>query len=383
RTARLGSEDQQLQNVRDQFKAMIESKGKAAGEMRQGVTAYNDVAKQAAELGKQAQTAGNLELHDTEAGPLMINRQTGVAQHVTVDGQPVGPKVQLKESQPLMGADNKPHTYMLDEKGNKVVDLGVHYERPVNVNVGGGGGAPGTPGKTGPEYLASLSPNIAATVKAIGEYREPPPNAANRSKEAQQLLSAVNQVYPEFKADIWPTLTAARKSFTSSGVGTVVNSFNTALQHLDRLQSNIPLGTGLSTINAVENVFTPSGSKRGLTLGKFDTDANAVSNEVQKAYKGGVVTNDEYRTMMNLLDRNAAPDRIRSNIGELRQLLKGKLDSFRRQYESGLPPGSVIPLETLGLNGPDTRSGAMGAGGAQPAATSGGDNWFTQHPKAK
>lgn len=82
-----------------------------------------------------------LEVHDTEQGPLLINRQTGVAQHVSLDGQPVGPKLNLKESQPVMGPDNKPHTYMLDDKGNKIVDLGVHYERPQNVNVNAGDAA--------------------------------------------------------------------------------------------------------------------------------------------------------------------------------------------------------------------------------------------------
>jgi hypothetical protein len=76
------------------------------------------------------------EIHDTEQGPMLIDRRTGVAQPVTANGQPIGPKLNLKESQPVDGPDGKPHTYMLDDKGNKVVDLGVHYERPINVNAG-------------------------------------------------------------------------------------------------------------------------------------------------------------------------------------------------------------------------------------------------------
>ncbi len=50
RQARLGSEDQQIENVRSNFKAMTDARGKAAAEARQGVTSYNDVAKGAAEL---------------------------------------------------------------------------------------------------------------------------------------------------------------------------------------------------------------------------------------------------------------------------------------------------------------------------------------------
>jgi hypothetical protein len=72
----------------------------------------------------------SLQIHDTEDGTILINPKTGDAQHVTLDGQPVGPKLKLTESQPIMGPDGKPHTYMIDDKGNKKVDLGVHYEKP-------------------------------------------------------------------------------------------------------------------------------------------------------------------------------------------------------------------------------------------------------------
>ena len=78
------------------------------------------------------------EVHDTDAGPVLFNKATGTAQHLSVDGQPVGPKLKLTQSQPIDGPDGKPHTYMLDDKGNKVVDLGVHYERPQVTNVNAG-----------------------------------------------------------------------------------------------------------------------------------------------------------------------------------------------------------------------------------------------------
>lgn len=36
--------------------------------------------------------------------------------------------------QTVMGPDGKPHTYAMDEKGNKSVDEGVHYEKPTVIN---------------------------------------------------------------------------------------------------------------------------------------------------------------------------------------------------------------------------------------------------------
>lgn len=77
-------------------------------------------------------------VHDTENGPVRINQRTGEAQAVTLNGHPIGPKVTLTQSQPIIGPDGKPHTYMLDAHGNKVTDLGEHYERPNNTTINQG-----------------------------------------------------------------------------------------------------------------------------------------------------------------------------------------------------------------------------------------------------
>ena len=80
----------------------------------------------------------SFSIHDTEDGPLFVNNATGTAQHLTADGVPVGPKIKLTQSPTIIGEDKKPHTYMLDDKGAKVVDLGVYYEKPSTVNVNAG-----------------------------------------------------------------------------------------------------------------------------------------------------------------------------------------------------------------------------------------------------
>jgi hypothetical protein len=112
-------------------------------------TAAREDARESSEEGLRGEQVKNLQseeaertspsftVHDTDEGPLLVGKD-GTAQHLTVDGTPVGPKIKLTQSQPIMGTDGKPHTYMLDEQGNKKVDLGVHYERPnvTNINAG-------------------------------------------------------------------------------------------------------------------------------------------------------------------------------------------------------------------------------------------------------
>lgn len=249
----------------------------------------------------------------------------------------------------------------------------------------GGTGIPsaGNQNLTGDAYLQSLPAELRATVKAIGEGREAPPSAGNRSKAAMAILNAVNQAYPGYRADMFPNYLKARLAFTSGTIGTAINSFNTALQHLDLLERDIPSENGtFSTVNTLMNRMAPSGSQRAIDVGRFKTDANAVSNEVQKAYKGGVVNQDEYNHMIELLDPNAAPAQIRSNIAELRQLLNGKLESYRQQWASQGPPGAPFPVP--GVDTP-RQSGAPAAAGAPTGPGAPGSfDWGTQaHPLAK
>ena len=109
----------------------------------------------------------SLVVHDTDAGPLLINPKTGAAQHVDVDGQPVGPKLKLTQSQPIDGPDGKPHTYMLDDKGNKVVDLGVHYERPINVTANAEKNLWSVPQPDGTKKVVSLKPGDTIPTGAV------------------------------------------------------------------------------------------------------------------------------------------------------------------------------------------------------------------------
>lgn len=91
-----------------------------------------------AEAYSREHPAESWTVHDTENGPVRINQRTGEAQAVTLNGHPIGPAVKLTQSQPIIGSDGKPHTYMLDQHGNKAVDLGVHYERPNNTTINQG-----------------------------------------------------------------------------------------------------------------------------------------------------------------------------------------------------------------------------------------------------
>lgn len=77
------------------------------------------------------------EVHDTQAGPLFVNKATGQAQHLSVNGTPVGPKIATKTVQLQIGG--KDHQVLInDTDGTVIKDLGVGGIKPPTTNINSG-----------------------------------------------------------------------------------------------------------------------------------------------------------------------------------------------------------------------------------------------------
>ena len=77
------------------------------------------------------------DVHDTAEGPMVVNKKTGVGQHLSVNGLPVGPKVQTRTVQLEIGG--KPHQVLInDADGTVIRDIGESGEKPPTVNVNAG-----------------------------------------------------------------------------------------------------------------------------------------------------------------------------------------------------------------------------------------------------
>jgi hypothetical protein len=135
----------------------------------------------------------SFEVHDTDAGPLLINKKDGTAQHLTVDGAPVGEKVKLSY-QTVDGPDGQPHTYGMDEKGNKVVDLGKHYERPISVTAGENKNLWSVPQPDGSKKVISLKPGDTIPQGAVSLSGQSSENlkSGTNDKPTQDALTFAN-----------------------------------------------------------------------------------------------------------------------------------------------------------------------------------------------
>lgn len=230
--------------------------------------------------------------------------------------------------------------------GNKGAGAGTGAEIPVSQ----------------PGDLSGVPANVRGLVQAIGEGREGP--APLGRKDGKEIMRLVSQVYPDYDASQFHNYQATRAEFSKGPTGRAINSFNTALQHIGRMEGNLPHNTGLPVANWVINTGKDLLGSAANT--PFEADRIAVAGEIGKAYKGGVLTKDENEQYQKLLDRDASPAQQKANLAELKGLLGGKLNSFNEQYKTGLPTGA-----TRGFQVVSPEAAAVLNGGAQ--APSGGN----------
>jgi len=197
------------------------------------------------------------------------------------------------------------------------------------------------------QALSAVPPSDQGIVKGIGEGRSAP--YSRGTKEGQRIMALVNSVYPDYDSSRFPAYQATRTKFTSGAEGQGLAFIKTARNHLARMETNIPDNVSIpygigSMINWAKNSGNKSTDPR---LKAFADDVEAVSSEVARAYKGGVIGVEDHKRMQELLSMSDSPAAIKGAIQEFRELLKGKLQSYREQWDSGMPSGVVSPLSTL------------------------------------
>lgn len=204
---------------------------------------------------------------------------------------------------------------------------------------GGQGGAVG--GATGDDFLKSLSPPIAAQVKAIGEYRQAPlTSMAMRSPMGAALMQAVNQAYPDYDATAYPTRSKARTAFTSGKEGQALNSMNTAIGHAgELLDAGDALGnTRFPIVNSVLNAgASATGSD---AVKNFNLTRDALAGEMTKAFRGTGGSEKDIQEMRDNLSAANSPEQLRGAIGQAMKLLGSKAQSLNEQYRDAFGTAS-------------------------------------------
>lgn len=201
-------------------------------------------------------------------------------------------------------------------------------------------------GLHGPDFLATVPPQLQEIVKAIDEGRAPLPNPGSRNRQAAAIASAVMQYDPAYD----PTRYATRQDFGTKGKnGVVMTAAGTALEHLGDLLANIKdlhnndATYGGTIINSVKNAVKGTGAA-GSPLTTYNENLAKLSAELEKFYAGGEGTEADRKADIATLSPNLTPSQLYAGVARLAKMLQGKTNQLQAQRDQilKLPQGADV-----------------------------------------
>lgn len=234
----------------------------------------------------------------------------------------------------------------------------------------------GAANASGDDFLKTLRPDVAKTVKAIGEGRETFSSLGIRGADRQEMVRLVNQYNPKYDQGLAPARFALRKDFTSGQTSKNITALNTAIGHLGTLDE---LGEALKTkdlqrinqlVNFVRNeTGRPEVNNQALA-------AQAVGEELMRSFRGVGASEKEAAAWQSRFSAANSPEKMRGATKIATELLKSRIDSVNDTWrrgmgtEEGFPdlmsPKSLKVAKRLGIDVGEAKK----AGGA-PAAKAG------------
>lgn len=204
---------------------------------------------------------------------------------------------------------------------------------------GGPGGASG--GLHGDQFLQSLPPAFATTVKAIAEGRAPYPSGfALKTPIGQQMVAAISQYDPTFDAINYQARQKTRQSFTSGQDAGNITALNTAMAHLGTLSGNYDkLGnTNFPAVNWATNYLGNQFGNQNIQTNTANvaTDAQAVAHELAKVFRSTGMSEGEINQWQDKISTSAGPAQSKAVIQSALDLIDGRLSALGEKYNQGM-----------------------------------------------
>jgi len=193
--------------------------------------------------------------------------------------------------------------------------------------------------------LTGLSKEQAAIVKGLVDYKLPYPGAfALRTPYWQNMIGRAKQYDPTFDATQWQTRQRARIDFTSGKSAANIRSLNTAVAHLGTLSKKAEAlnNAPVQIWNTIANYgLTATGDKRVV---EFNAAANAVESELATVFKGMGASDQEIKAWRKQLSSSQSPEQLKGSINAIIELLSGRLNALRSQYETAMGKPYNFPI---------------------------------------
>jgi hypothetical protein len=201
--------------------------------------------------------------------------------------------------------------------------------------------APGVGVPTGDDFLKTLDPATATQVRSIAEGKQAFPGGfALKTPYWQKMVEMVSQYDPTFDAVNYNSRNQTRKDFTSGKAAQNITSFNTAIGHLDSLARSVEAldNTDYPMYNRARQFIGEQGgdTKMQTSLANFNTNKNAVIEELTRAFKGAGGSLTEVQMWEHQIDAAKSKPALRAVVKQAVDLLESRIDSMMTQYQKGM-----------------------------------------------
>ncbi len=197
---------------------------------------------------------------------------------------------------------------------------------PYNPSVGGG-----------ESFLKTLSPQNAALVKGVANYKLSLSKITSlRSSAREKLTRMVMQYDPTFDMTQYATRAAIRKDFTSGKSSRSIRSLNTAVGHLKSLSEAFKKldNTSYPIWNKIKNFGIEETGGGIITAVK--NNINAVAGEMATVFKNSSGTDQEIKAWKDEISASQSPAQVKAGIDKMIELMGSRLTAFNSQWKSGI-----------------------------------------------
>jgi hypothetical protein len=190
---------------------------------------------------------------------------------------------------------------------------------------------------TGDDFLSTMEPGRANTIKAIVEGRMAPPGGWSlKSPQVQAWVKDAAQYEPGFDLSTWKARNETRADFAKGKMATNIQAMNTALSHMADLYktgmdlNNFSFGPANTVTNFVQGQL---GDPR---ITRFETARKAVGDELAKVFRQTGMSQTEIEAWKNILSSSNSPAQMKAAIEQATSLLEGRLQAVGEQFSRGM-----------------------------------------------
>lgn len=196
---------------------------------------------------------------------------------------------------------------------------------------------------SGADYLATLPPGTANTVKGIADGSISLNAISQRNNQREAMIERVKQYDPTFSMQTYQARSAVQKDFTSGKAAQNVTSINTAIGHIGTLkeigdalaQNNIP------ALNAVVNtVRTQLGKPE---VNNYGIASDAIGHELMRVFRQVGATQHESEAWEAKFKAANSPAQRNEAIKVAVELLDSRIQALDDQWKRGMGTEKGFP----------------------------------------